>query len=292
MSTLEPGRSYLVPLRTTGAGSPLFCLPGSGGDAYIFRELVTALGEGRPIYGIDLEWLVDAAQDFTIEQVATFCLDVIRKVQKQGPYFFCGYSFGGLVAYEMAKQLSDAKDSVGLVALLDTPNPASMSHLSKNDVTQFRKTYLFDRLKNYGLYLIRWDIKSFLSSGLAFATSRGGPFFMPAIKKAFRIVNRPLPTILRANDPGFLKAWKSYVPKSYSNEIVCFRAEERGPEHAFDPSMGWYACVTGGVQIHVVPGGHIDMMREPAVHVIADKLAYNWGKAQFVEGGGSCNLSS
>ena len=37
--------------------------------------------------------------------------------------------------------------------------------------------------------------------------------------------------------------------------------------------MGWEACVTGGVQVHVVPGGHVDMMSTPSVRVVADKLA-------------------
>jgi len=277
---LQPDESHLVPLRTSGAGSPLFCLPGSGGDVFIFREMVVALREGQPVYGVNMEWLIEAGQDFTVEQVAAFCLEVIRKIQKHGPYYFCGYSFGGLVAYEMARQLSDGNDSAGLVAMLDAPNPALISNLSEADSAQYRKTYLFDRLKKYGLHLMRGEITSFTSRGLAFVTSRAGRFFMPAIKKVFRIANQPLPIILRANDPGFLKAWNSYVPKNYSSEIVCFRVEERGPEHAPDPSMGWEACVTGGIQVHVVPGGHVDMMSAPSVCVIADKLADHWDKAQ------------
>jgi thioesterase domain-containing protein len=270
---LQPDHSHLVPLRTSGAGSPLFCFPGSGGDVFIFREMVAALREGQPVYGINMEWLCEAGQEFTVEQVAAFYLDVIRKFQKRGPYYFCGYSFGGLVAYEVARRLSDGDDSARLVALLDTPNPALISNLSEADSAQFRKTYLVDRLKKYSLHLMRGELKSFMSRGLAFVTSRTGRFFMPAIKKAFRIVRQPLPIILRSNDPGFLKAWNSYVPKNYSREIVCFRVEERGPEHAPDPSMGWEACVTGGIQVHVVPGGHVDMMSGPSVCVIADKLA-------------------
>jgi thioesterase domain-containing protein len=270
---LEPDESHLVPLRTSGTGSPLFCLPGSGGDVDIFREMVTALREGQPVYGINMEWLIEASQDFTVEQVATFCLEVVRKIQKEGPYCFCGYSFGGLVAYEMARQLSDGNDSARLVALLDAPNPALVANLSEADSAQFRKTYLFDRLKKYGLHLMRGEIKSFTGRGLAFVTSRAGQFFMPAIKKAFRIINQPLPIVLRSNDPGFLKAWNSYVPKNYSKEIVCFRVEERGPEHGPDPSMGWEACVNGRIRVHVVPGGHVDMMSVPSVSVVANKLS-------------------
>ena len=266
--------SHIVQFRTEGNGSPLFCFPGSGGNVYIFRELIGALPEGQPVYAIDMEWLCDTTQEFSVEQLAAFCLDQIRKIQKFGPYYFCGYSFGGLVAFEIALRLIDEGDSARLVALLDAPNPALISNLSEADSAHFRKTYLIDRLKKYGHRLVRGDIKAFVSRGLAFVTSRCGVLLMPAIKTAFRTMNKPLPGILRSNDPGFLKAWSSYVPKRYPKSVVCFRVEDRGPEHDRDPSMGWEACVMGGVQVHVLRGRHVDMMSTPSVvRVVADKLA-------------------
>jgi thioesterase domain-containing protein len=271
--TLQPDYSHLVPLRTSGSGPPIFCFPGSGGNVFIFREMVAALREGSPVYGINMEWLCESRRDFTVEQVAAYCLGVIRSIQKSGPYHFCGYSFGGLVAYEMARLVSDTEHGAKLVALLDTPNPALISNLSKADSAQFRKTYLLDRLKKYSVHLVRGEIRSLVSRGVAFVTSRTGRFFMPAIKRAFQIANRPLPSILRSNDPGFLRAWNSYIPKNYARDIVCFRGEERGPEYECDPSMGWDACVTGGIRSHVVPGGHADMMSAPSVYVVADRLA-------------------
>ena len=265
--------SHIVPFRTSGAGSPLFCFPGSGGNVYIFREMVAALPEGPPVYAIDMEWLCEMNEDFSIEQLAAFSLDLIRKIQKSGPYYLCGYSFGGLVAYETAMRLINEGDRASLVALLDAPNPALISNLSGADSMQFRKTYLVDRLKRYALQLVRGDIKEFMNRGLAFIISRAGKFFMPSIKTAFRMMNRPLPETLRANDPGFQKAWHSYTPKRYPESLVCFRVQDRGPEHDRDPSMGWDACAMGGVEVHVVPGGHVDMMAEPSVRVVADKLA-------------------
>jgi thioesterase domain-containing protein len=265
---------HVVQFRTGESGSPLFCFPGAGGNSYIFTEIIAALPEGQPVYAIDMEWLCDTKQEFSIEQVAAFCLDRIRGIQKSGPYYLCGYSFGGLVAYEIALRLIGEGDSARLVALLDAPNPALASNLSKADAAQFRQAYIIDRLKKYGLQLVRGDIKAFIGRGLAFVTSRSGALFMPAIKTAFRMMNKPLPRRLRANDPGFLKAWSSYVPRRYPKSVVCFRAEDRGPEHDRDPSMGWEACVMGGVQVHVVRGSHVDMMSTPSVvRGVADKLA-------------------
>ena len=83
-SNAVTGHSRIVPFRTSGAGCPLFCFPGSGGNVYVFREMVAALPEGQPVYAIDMEWLCDAKQDFTIEQLAAFSLDLIRKIQETG----------------------------------------------------------------------------------------------------------------------------------------------------------------------------------------------------------------
>jgi hypothetical protein len=117
------------------------------------------------------------------------------------------------------------------------------------------------------------DIKAFTRRALAFIVSRLGKFFMPAIKAGFRIVKRPLPKVFRSNDPGFLRAWRSYIPKHYAGSLVLFRVQDRGPEHNHDLSMGWDTCVTGVVHVHIVPGGHVDMMSPPSVGFLAEKLA-------------------
>jgi thioesterase domain-containing protein len=272
-SLSDVGHSHLVPFRTAGDGSPLFCLPGAGGDVQVFREMVAALPEGQPVYAIDLEWLCDVEEQFTVEQLAAFYIEKIKNIQSNGPYYFCGYSFGGLVAYEMAMRLIEEGNGAKLVALLDVPNPALIASLSESDSAEFRKTYLADRIKKYGVQLVRGEIKAFTGRAVAFVVSRLGRLFMPAIKVAFRMAKRPLPLKFRASDPGFLKAWHSYSPRRYAESLVCFRVEDRGPEHDRDLSMGWDACVTGGVRVHVVPGDHVDMMQGATVLIIAETLA-------------------
>lgn len=266
-------QSHIVPFRTSGAGPPLFCFPGSGGSVHVFREMVAALPEGRPVYGIDMEWLCDTRENFTVEEIAAFYLKIIRNVQKTGPYYFCGYSFGSLVVYEMARRLINEGDCAGLVALLDAPNPAMRSNFSRKESAQFRRRYLRDRLGKYAGNLLQGDIRAFTNRGSAFIVSRTKRIFVPAIKFGFQLLNKPQPIVVRANDPGFLRAWRAYVPSSYPNSVVCFRVQDRGSEYDTDPTMGWDACATGGVQVHVVPGGHLDMMRMPCVRVIAEQLA-------------------
>jgi thioesterase domain-containing protein len=264
---------HIVPLRGSGAGSPLFCFPGSGGNIHIFREMIAAMPEGPPVYGVNLEWLCYERGAFSVEQIAAFYQPIIKANQNRGPYHFCGYSFGGLVAYEMACRLRDEGHDVKLVALLDAPNPALLSKLSATRAAQFRSTYVSDRLKKYVTLLLSGDIKAFTGRGLAFVVARAGKWFMPWIKVGFRLLNRPLPATFRANDPGFLRAWRSYNPRPYPNSIVCFRMQDRGPEHDLDPSMGWESCAKGGVRVLIVPGGHVDMMGMPSVCNISKEIA-------------------
>jgi thioesterase domain-containing protein len=274
-SVATNGRSHIKPLRDSGTGSPLFCFPGAGDIPIRFQELTAFLPDSHPVYAFDLNSLWDVEKEFTVEQLACFYLDLIRKIQSSGPYFLCGYSFGGLLAYEMAMRLIDDGDSVGLIALLDTPNPALKSDLSVADAVQFHKSYLADRLKKYAGMLARCDFKKMTYSGLAFISTNFGSFFLPAMKVGFRMVNRPLPTVLGAHDPTtiFAKAWRSYVPKHSEKRLVLFRTRERGPEFDHDPSMGWNSYVTAGVQVHIVPGDHLDMMSMPAVRELAATLA-------------------
>jgi thioesterase domain-containing protein len=265
------GHTYIVPLRTSGAGTPLFCFA----SIDRFQELTAVLPEGQPVYAIELGWLTSAQEEFTVEKLVLFYLDIIRKIQRTGPYYFCGYSFGGLMAYEMARRLIEKGDCAALVALLDAPNPALTSNLKGSDAVQFHKTYLVDRLKKYGRMLRQFDIKKMTSSGLTFAVSRLGSYILPTIRMVFQKLNRPLPSMFRVSDIStiLVKAWRSYVPQPYATSLVLFRVQDRGPEYDLDPSMGWEACVAGGVQVQIVPGTHAEMMDMPYVQVIAEKLA-------------------
>jgi thioesterase domain-containing protein len=240
--------------------------------------MASCLPEGQGVYSVNMDWLCDIEQKFTVEQLAQGYIEIVQKIQAKGPYYFCGYSFGGLVAYEMAVRLIDEGDCVNLVALLDTPNPALMANLSKADSTRYRRTYLIDRLGKYAGHLRRADIGAFARRGFAFVVSRLGRFFMPAIKTGFRTINKPLPRPLRANDPGFQRAGQAYSPKRYTRSLVLFRVQDRGPEDDDDLSMGWDACVTCGVEVHVVPGDHIDMMIMPSAGIIARQLSVHLGR--------------
>jgi thioesterase domain-containing protein len=98
--------SWVVPLRAAGTRPPLFCVCGGGGDPLAFREFALALPHDQPIYSFEIPPLGRAGTFPTVAQLATAYVDVVHRLQRHGPYYLCGHSFGGLVAYEMAALLA------------------------------------------------------------------------------------------------------------------------------------------------------------------------------------------
>jgi oxalate---CoA ligase len=111
----------LVPIRTTGTRPPFFCVHDLSGHVLNLRNLALHLPDDQPFYAIQSVGLDGNEPPLsTIEEMAARYLGEIRGVQPVGPYYLGGYSMGGIVAHEMARQLREAGEGVALLALLDT----------------------------------------------------------------------------------------------------------------------------------------------------------------------------
>ena len=117
----EPTFSHLVGLRTKGRGRPLFIVHGIFGNVLQFHSLAEQLKTDRPIYALQARGVDQRHQPHkTIAEMAEAYIDAIRKVQSAGPYTLAGYSFGGLIAYEMACRLREQGEEVDVLALFET----------------------------------------------------------------------------------------------------------------------------------------------------------------------------
>ncbi|EMI55463.1 pyoverdine synthetase D [Rhodopirellula sallentina SM41] len=137
--------------------APLFCFPGIDGHLLNFREIAAMLGEDRDVYGVQPIGLDgERSQPEAIEDLARQHVEMIRRVTPHGPYHLAGFSFGGVVAYEVAQQLRRCGETVTL-AIIDAftglPIPAPLHqnllfHLRYAKECQGRQrwTYLYERL--------------------------------------------------------------------------------------------------------------------------------------------------
>src|SRR6516164_4752231 len=115
----------LVAIQLSGARPPFFGIHGADGNVLFYRRFSELLGGEQPFYALQSQGLDgNLITRTTVETVAAYYLEEIRKIQPHGPYLLGGYSFGGLVSYEIARQLRAAGEKVALLVLFDTSNPA------------------------------------------------------------------------------------------------------------------------------------------------------------------------
>ncbi|WP_019104123.1 thioesterase domain-containing protein, partial [Chromobacterium haemolyticum] len=114
----------LVALSAQGDAPPLFFAPGAGGHVPYLRALAAELPNAFSVWGMELSGDADS-----VEATATALIADIRRVQPYGPYRLGGHSFGGWVAFEIARQLAGQGEAVDWVAVVDSlpPGPAAQS---------------------------------------------------------------------------------------------------------------------------------------------------------------------
>jgi len=116
-----PGSTPLVTLKEGDGLPPVFFIPGVGGNVVTILPAARRVGYRGAVIGIRARGVVRGEVPHTsIEAMAADYLREIKKRQPNGPYYLCGYSSGGIVAFEIARRLSESGDEVGLVGLFDT----------------------------------------------------------------------------------------------------------------------------------------------------------------------------
>lgn len=243
----KPSWSSIVSVRTGGYKRPFFCVHGVGGNVIGFRALVNYFDPERPFYALQPQGL-DGKQNClsTVEEMAGHFISEVRRVHPKGPYYLGGYSFGGVVAYEMARQLSAMGDTVGLLALLDT-----YATNMKGDVTSFFKALFSSRRK---------ELPRTVMAALR--------------KKVTRNLNRVrLPEHIRRVHQACDGAANRYALRPYSGKVTLFRAVETSLRSSDDSYSAWSTFAGGGVEVHEIVGNHEGILKEPQVSSLAAELA-------------------
>lgn len=116
--------SPLVTIQQGDGTAPFFCIHGAGGNVLNFYGLAKLMGPNQTFYGLQAQGVDGILMPLeSVEEMVDLYLDAVRSVQPSGPYRLGGYSFGGLLAYEMARQLTAAGEVVDKLIMLDTFRP-------------------------------------------------------------------------------------------------------------------------------------------------------------------------
>ena len=251
----------LVPMRSSGSLPPLYFVSGTGGHVLIFQTLSNYLGPDQPVYALQPPGL-DGKQPFllSIEDVARHYLREIKAVQPDGPYHLAGYSFGGIVTFEMAQQLHANGEEVGLLALLD----------SKLRFWDFDKTplSLTSRLEHWASRL-KFVLKD--SAGPAYLWETIRLKIHRHLLRAFLFVGQPLPRVIRDIADANWYAAANYKPQAYPGRLVLVRCSEISASGRDDPLLGWRDLAVG-IDVKETPGNHLTVVKEPNVRHLAETL--------------------
>lgn len=273
----------LVVIQSQGSKRPLFVVHPIGGNVLCYVDLSRYLGPEQPFYGLQAPSLEKAGEsDITIEQMATHYLMSLRTVQKEGPYLLGGYSFGGMVAFEIARQLSAVGEQVALLALLDSRSPTMFNTLPEyEDDDDFLLTLLAKVLaaeKGVALevspdHFHDFDADQKLNRFLDLTKNAG--VAPPDVETPF----------LRDFLKGYRKrqkAMRRYVPDVYDGRLTLFRTStndpwiieyfERAGIDVNDRSLGWSKLSSQPVDIYEIPGEHDRICHEPYVQVLAEQI--------------------
>ncbi|MBD2596806.1 amino acid adenylation domain-containing protein [Nostoc spongiaeforme FACHB-130] len=265
--TIQPG---------SRAKRPLFLIHALGGNVIGYQTLVRYLGTEQPVYGLQAQGLDGKQAPHTsVEDMAAHYIKEIRTVQPHSPYLLGGFSSGGTIAYEMARQFVAQGDRVALLAMFDTYNPSLyISHPSL-----LRTLYVYwltllrlpsvDR-KNYILAKVDW----FKSMLLGKHSSKFDLWNEHSFTDDANPYNMALIEALKQ------ATMADYVVKSYPGKVTLFTTKEVLRWCQFKPCRGWSAMAKQGVEIHEVPGTHLGMLGEPGVQMLAEKLRFCLEEAQ------------
>jgi thioesterase domain-containing protein/acyl carrier protein len=271
----SPCWSSLVPIQPRGTRPPFFCVHAVGGNVLEYYDLARYLGADQPFYGLQSLGLDSRHTPHArIEDMATHYVREIRGFQPAGPYFIGGRSLGGIIAYEMARQLKAVGQQVGLLALLDS-YPVGHQKLSSESATlSARSARLWRRVKSHAANLRGLSLSAqlrYLLDKSQYAPKRIKGKAWRALYRVHEKFGFALPRAFRHVEQFNWLAAHRFTPSLYDGRVTLFWAG-RDLRAKFDQLEGWQTLAPGGLEVHEIPGTHLDMIKDPHVRELADKL--------------------
>jgi len=259
-STYPAGLVQIRQGRLNERGRPIFYLPGLGGNAFEFREVAEKLDGERPVIGIDLyDFDVEVSQFKSLNHSAHLVVQRLLQVQPEGRYTLVGFSFGGNLAVEVARQLLAEGQALDPVVLLDAHGPNSLQHPSG-----LRKLATHLRiLRDLNFSAICGYIWSRIQRRWIVADEAVQAPVLPEDALERRIVE--------VSDACFA-AYKTHIPEVFPGRMVLLSATDLDTWLEFaDPTgtSGWGAFCKDEVEVIPMHCRHLDIFKEPNVTILA-----------------------
>jgi amino acid adenylation domain-containing protein len=280
-----PSAPSSLVLLQEGRKRPFFCVHPAHGHVLCYFELSRRLPD-RSFYGFQVPAAGTARHrpadaPLRIEELAESYLQELRSVQPAGPYLLGGWSMGGAVAYEMARQLELAGAAVALLALIDTWLPAGdptaddldESHLLPHFARELGVS--IDPLRELAADLDSFPVEQQMASFREAAVESGA---LPPD------LTLPLLTSLFTAYTTNVRALRRYSPAGYGGRITLLQATGSAAAPGPDPGEPWRHLAARGVDLTWISGDHTSILHEPDVAALAERLDERLAQAEAVTG--------
>ena len=259
---------------------PFYCVHSAGGHVLSYQPLADRLGDDQPVYGLEdarrLEPAAGEAASFdtSVGELADRYAAEILAFHPGGPFLLGGWSFGGLVAYEIARRLERSGRPVALVALLDTEIGGAEA-VPASDAAILAMLFAALGITEEGLAGLAPDDR------------------LEAVLAALRQAGSELGEIGRERARGLLALFRShvnahrlYAPAPYGGGVTLFRARDEVAKGtaAGEPGLAWARWAAGGVETIEVAGDHNTLVRPPQVEDLARRLRESLDRALGADG--------
>ncbi len=273
----------LATIQRGGDLPPFFCVHGFGGGVVGYGELARRMREDQPFYGFQARG-ADGKQepDTSVEAMAARYIEAMRTVQPHGPYRVGGYCYGGVVAYEMARQLEALGEETALVAIIEGFTPKRFQTRTARLDPRRLKTIWHSMpywAKDYASMDRAWLMRAVRSRIARRLEHEPDEIYEPNDLELAAIAGSDLtgvPTHHQRLMRLQLLALRSYNPRPYGGRVTLFRSDWQSVGKAvfgaLDPEYGWGQLAAGGVEIRLVQGAHRNIHMAPHVNSLADQL--------------------
>ncbi|MGZ4123416.1 MAG: alpha/beta fold hydrolase, partial [Tumebacillaceae bacterium] len=266
-------RSPLVPIQVGQAGAeqaPLFLVHPIGGSVTCYRELAAALGAAQPVYGLQARGLAGGEVPFDrLEEMVSYYMEAIRSVQQSGPYHLGGWSFGGVVAFEMARLLKEQGHEVTLT-LIDSFAPNEAFRAEVPDDVALLQQFAADIASSVGadVATVEWgldaeqvEFETALEQLCAVAVRENilpSDLGLAYVRRLFHVFR------------SHLTAYKTYTPQSYAGDVTLVTSAGDAQEQN---AHGWTNYVRGELDVHVLTADHFSIVKAPHTTAVAERLS-------------------
>ena len=262
--------SPLVRIHSGGQEPAFFFAHPVGGNVMCYVELAGLLGAGRPFYAFQAQG-ADGRPPLprSIESMASNYIAAMREVQPRGPYWLGGWSMGGVIAFEMARQLYRDGEQTAMLILIDSrpPRPGK----DEDDFNEMNLTINF--AQDLGLTLESFDR---LPDALSLATTQER---LTLIMQQARALNL-LPADVDLDHLCCLfdvfkynaKAAREYAPSPSPVHLSLLLAQEGDEKLQAEQISGWKRLAGAGLESYVISGGHYTILKQPNVTILAERL--------------------